>query len=62
MNIALSLVTSNPLVTLYLLQGLTDAAAAALYRKANHNELRLCYLLSAFLHWGFGACHLMNLG
>jgi hypothetical protein len=62
MNIYVAHAISNPLVVLHILQGLTDATAAALYRQANHDDIYLCYSVSAFLHWGFGLCHLMNLG
>jgi len=62
MNTPLAHAISSPLVVLYVLQGFTYAIAAGLSRHASHNDLRLCYLVSAFLHWGFGACHLMNFG
>ena len=62
MNPLLAHAISNPLVVLYILQGLTYATAAALSRHAKHDDLCLCYSVSAFLHWGFGACHVMNLG
>jgi hypothetical protein len=52
----------NPLVVFYILRGLIDATAAALYRHRNRSALCLWYSVSAFLHWGLGLCHLMNLG
>ena len=62
MHTALAHAVGNPLVVLYILQGLIDATAAALYRHRHRSALCLWYSASAFLHWGFGLCHLMNLG
>ena len=62
MNMPLAHAISNPLVVLYILQGLTYATAAALNWHANQKDLCLCYWASAILHWSFGAFHLMNVG
>jgi hypothetical protein len=62
MHTAVVYAMGNPLVVFYILQGLIDTIAAALYRHRNRNGLCLWYSVSACLHWGFGLCHLMNFG
>ena len=57
MHTALAHAISNPLLVFYIVQGLIDAIAAALYRHRNRSVLCLWYSVSAFLHWGFGLCH-----
>lgn len=62
MHTALGYAIGNPLVPFYILQGLIDATAAALYRRRNRSALCFWYSALAFFHWGLGVCHLMNLG
>ena len=53
---------SNPLAPLYTLQSITYIAAAILSKRAGHNDLCMCYSVSAFIHGGFAGCHLLHLG
>ena len=51
--------SQNSFAVLYVLQAVTYAAAAAFSRNEDHASLAHCYLVSAFLHALFGACHLL---